>query len=58
MAEGIDSEYHTQFTSFVEPGHDLELEPMDTFYLQVPDNVGLLRGRHPGVILRCRTRLC
>lgn len=58
MAESFDSEYHTQFASFVEPGHDLELEPMNAFYLPVPDNVSLLRGQHQGVILRCRTHLC
>lgn len=56
MAESFDSEYYTQFASFVEPGHDLELEPLDAIY--VPDNVSLLRGQPPGVILRCWTHLC
>ena len=39
MAEFIDSEYHTQSSSIVDPGQDLELEPINAFYLQVPDNV-------------------
>ena len=39
MAEFIDSDFHTQSSSIVDPGQDLELEPIIAFYLQVPDNV-------------------
>lgn len=45
MAEAIDSDYCAQFGSIVEPGQDLELEPLNEFYLHVPDNVSLPRKR-------------
>lgn len=44
MAESIDSSYHTQFGTMVEPGQDLELEHLSTFYVQVPEEVSLPGG--------------
>lgn len=54
MTEGVDSSYHAQFDTLVDPGQDMELEALDTSYTQVSDNVSLPSGR----LLHSCDRIC
>jgi hypothetical protein len=45
MIEAVDSSYHAQFDTIVDPGQDLELEPMNATDLQASDSVSLLSER-------------
>jgi hypothetical protein len=60
MTEAVDSSYHAQLDTIVDPGQDMELEALDTFYPEVSDNVSLPRERllYSGVMLCGRMYTC
>jgi hypothetical protein len=53
MTEAVDSNYHAQLGTIVDPGQDMELETLDISYPQASDDVSLPSGHllYLGVIL-------